>query len=222
MINPSSSLFNSTNFDLAAYYTMIIAAATLLLAFIAWTQLRKTNQISAADFSHRFKNDFFNENTQHLFMLFEYDLMIFRREAVKNSDDEFPYFEIDQAKLDSNPIFSIFLTEIKNSYTAYEIDDLLLGHFEDLGLFCKKGLMDIGSIYEGFDYYIEAIHGNQQITNYICWQTEQENGRDIYDNFDYIFKKVKYYGKRKEARAKMKRFFRNIHFMLVKFARRHQ
>ena len=167
MINFFKILLCSPNIDWTATGTMIIAVGTFLLAFIARTQLGKTNKISKADFAHRYKSDFFSEKTRQLFMLFEYDLMVFKRESVSNTDHEFPYFEVDRTQFDANPIFSIALAEIKYRYSAYEIDDLLLGHFEDLGLFCKKSLMDIEFIYEGFGYYIEEMHKNEQIQNYI-------------------------------------------------------
>jgi hypothetical protein len=207
MINLFKTLLCSPNIDWTATGTMIIAVGTFILAFIAWTQLKKANKISKADFDQRFKNDFFNEKTRQLFMLFQYDLMVFKRESVSNTNDEFPYFEVDHTQFDANPIFAIASAEIKYRYSAYEIDELLLGHFEDLGLFCKKSLMDIEFIYEGFGYYIEKIHNNEQIQNYICWTREEEDeGEDIYDNFDYIFNKVRCYGKRKKLILKIKSF----------------
>jgi hypothetical protein len=199
MVNFFKTLLCSPNIDWTATGTMIIALITSLLAIIAWIQLEKANNISKADFDQRFKNDFFNEKTRQLFMLFQYDLMVFKREFVNNTDDEFPYFEVDSTQFDANPIFAIDLAEMKYRYSAYEIDEFLLGHFEDLGLFCKKGLMDIEFIYEGFSYYIEKIHSNKQIQNYISWtRKEEDDGEDIYKNFDFIFNKVRCYGKSKK------------------------
>ena len=197
MFNFFKSLLCSPNIDWTAIGTMIIAIGTFILAYIAWTQLKKGNLISQADFDQRFKNDFFKEKTQQLFMLFQYDLIEFKTE------DEFPYFEVDSAKIDANPIFKIYLAENKYRYSAYEIDELLLGHFEDLGFFCKKGLMDIEFIYEGFSYYIEEIHKNKQIQNYIEWTRggEDESGDEFY-NFDFIFNKVKCYGERTKNNKK--------------------
>jgi hypothetical protein len=57
-------------------------------------------------------------------------------------------------------------------------------------------MMDIEFTYECFDYYIEEIHENDQILNYIQWNRKQPNGEDIYGNFDYIFEKVRAYGKK--------------------------
>jgi hypothetical protein len=216
MINFFKTLLCSPSIDWTATGTMMIAFGTFVVAYIAWTQLGKTNKISNADFAHRFKNDFFNEKTQQLFMLFDYNLILFKTKSVSNADDEFPYFEVDKTQFDANPIYAIGLSKIKYHYTAYEIDDLLLGHFEDLGLFCKKKLMDIEFIYEGFDYYIEGIHENKQIQNYLDWIRDnketkegEEAEEDIYDNFDYLFNKVKCYAKHKKLRSKIKKLISN-------------
>jgi hypothetical protein len=214
MINCFETQLCSPNIDWTATGTMIIAFVTFIVALIAWRQLGKTNKISKADFAHRFKNDFFNERTRQLFMLFDYNLMVFKTESVSSIDDEFPFFEVNHIQFNKNPIFTtdFTLTKIKDRYSAYEVDDLLLGHFEDLGLFYKNSLMDIGFIYEGFGYYIEEIHKNKQIQKYITWMTDREKKEnkealeDIYDNFDYIFNKVKRYGKYKKLILKIKSF----------------
>jgi hypothetical protein len=198
MINLYNVLYPS-GIDWTATGTMITAIVTSGLVLLAWRQLKKMNEISRADFDQRFKNDFFNEKTQQLFMMFQYDLISFKTEFISYINDEFPYFEIDVTKIDSNPIFKMYLDETKDRYSAYEVDNLLLGHFEDLGLFYKKGLMDIEFIYEGFDYYIEEIHNNKHIQNYIRWTRDrEEDGEDIFDKFDLIFDKVKSYGKNKK------------------------
>lgn len=201
--------------DWTAIGTIIIAVGTFIVAYIAWTQLGKTNKISNADFIHRFKSDFFNEKTRQLFMLFDYDLIVFKTEPVSTGIEEFAYFEVNQKQFDANPIFLRVLTEKKYLYSVYEIDDLLLGNFEDLGLFCKRGLMDIEFIYEGFGYYIEEIYENQQIKNYMCWIKKnrkakgKEADEDIYDNFDFIFNEVKCYENQKKSTSKTKSFVCN-------------
>jgi hypothetical protein len=192
-----------TNIDWTATGAMITAIGTSLLAGIAYFQLKKANKISQADFDQRFKNDFFKEKTQQLFMLFQYNLLVFKTEPIIDNDYEFPYFELDSKKIDANPIYSMYLPEHKYRYSSYEIDELLLGHFEDLGLFYRKKLMDIEFIYSGFSYYIEEIHENDEIKKYIEWSKKNEGNEDDYaedtfEDFDLIFKEVKCYEKRKQ------------------------
>jgi hypothetical protein len=98
------------NIDWTATGAMITAIGTSLLAGIAYFQLKKANKISQADFDQRFKNDFFKEKTQQLFMLFQYNLLVFKTEPIIDNDYEFPYFELDSKKIDANPIYSIVFT----------------------------------------------------------------------------------------------------------------
>jgi hypothetical protein len=202
-----------TDNDYIAIWTMITAICTSFIAIIAYFQLAKANKISQADFDQRFKIDFFNKETQQLFMLFQYNLLVFKIESVTEDDCGFPYFEIDRQKIDANHIFSIYLPENKYRYSSYEVDELLLGHFEDLGLFYRKKLMDIEFIYSGFSYYIDEIHKNDEVKKYIKWSRDNEGDEDDYaedtfEDFDLIYKKVKCYEKRRKIYQNLKSKFR--------------
>jgi hypothetical protein len=48
-----------------------------------------------------------------------------------------------------------------------ELDDFLLGHFEDIGLFEEKGLIDTEMVYEEFSYYIFEVFENPEIKKYL-------------------------------------------------------
>ena len=203
----------SANIDWVATGTMITAIGTLLIVAIAYFQLQKANKISQADFDQRFKDDFFKKETQQLFMLFQYNLLVFKIEPVTGDDYKFPYFELDRKKIDANPIYSMYLPENKYRFSSYEIDNLLLGHFEDLGLFYKKKLMNIEFIYSGFSYYIEEIYENDEIKKYIRWSRDNEGNEndyaeDTFEDFDIIFKKVKCYEKRKKIYRNIKKRFK--------------
>jgi hypothetical protein len=89
---------------------------------------------------------------------------------------------------------------IKKYYSEYEVDDLLLGHFDDLGLFERKRFIKIDMVYEMFSWYIERVRDNREIDRYIESQRndpEHPEDKDIYDNFDYIYKKCKSFGQAK-------------------------
>ena len=109
----------SANIDWVATGTMITAIGTLLIAAIAYFQLQKANKISQADFDQRFKDDFFKKETQQLFMLFQYNLLVFKIEPVTGDDYKFPYFELDRKKIDANPIYSMYLPENKYHFSSY-------------------------------------------------------------------------------------------------------
>ena len=88
----------------------------------------------------------------------------------------------------------------KKFYGTFEIDDHLLGKFEDIGSFEKKNLLDIDDVYGSFDWYINIIWNNEEIRKYISNQIETENdGDDIYENSKYITYKCGSYGEAKLA-----------------------
>ena len=180
---------------------LVIAIATLLLGYIALSQLSQTNKTSAADFAHKLKEDFFTNDAQVLFSLFEQDLLIFEKKEISNKHEEYPYFTLNKEKtkhitdvLKENP-------QIKQIYLANDIDALLLGHIEDLGVLHKQKLLDIESVYEGFALYIEVLHENSELKKYIHW-LRNFSSFDAYDYFDQIYQETLRFGNRKEKANK--------------------
>ncbi|MGD0280555.1 MAG: hypothetical protein ABSC11_14810, partial [Smithella sp.] len=170
-------------FDSIKISTLFSTIATFILVLLAYYQLIEGNEIAKGDFAHRFKTDFFTEQTRDLITLFDNDLLDFKILSNTNQGIEFGYFIIDNSKLKflSNASLNV-LGHMKNIYTAYEIDDFLLSHFEDLGLYKKKKLLDIDYIYHGFDWYVECIYDNKEIKKYLKWATNDESSADSYDN----------------------------------------
>jgi hypothetical protein len=160
---------------------MILAILTLLLFVIAWWQLGKISKTSSADFIHKFKIDFFTEDTRKLIMLVDKKCLIFKNDFI-------PYFEvrIDRFPDEIKSVEVIKSATDKKIYTGYEVDDFLLGHFEDLGILRSKGIIDIDMIYESFDWYIEKAWENEEIQKYIE-VLKKEEGSDIYENFRDIY-----------------------------------
>lgn len=176
-------------FDWSVFWTMIGALATIGVARIAYRQLNKFNKISMAEFAHKCENNFFISETRQLFMLFENDLMIFRKTPLNNiemageTEPIFAYFEIDQSKLKSNPILSSFISDPQRKYSSYEIDDLLLGPLDNVGTYYREKLMDIRIVKSFFRYYIVELYKNRQIKDYIDWNNTLPGGKDTYKNF---------------------------------------
>ena len=185
------------------FYIRLVACCLLL---VAWTQLGKIAKTSSADFLHRFKNDFFNDKTRLLFVLVEYDC--FKYEY--HDDNSIPYFEIMLDNINDektqNEIKRKIEKLINGNYIidVYEIDDLLIGHFEDIGILNKKKILDIEMIYESFSSYIKICWENEQIQKYINHQREREEKNwDLYDKFEYIYNECEIFeGKKKRKKAK--------------------
>src|SRR5271157_3495721 len=148
---------------------------TLYIVFYAKEQLKTSNEtsinslnISKADFSLRFENNFFTEKSRELFFLFENDLLNYKMIEDKLSDFDLHYFEIDIQKLEKYPILKeINFINNKNIIVSNDVDDLLLNHFEDLGIYEEEGLLSLNFVYEGFVYYLKTIWENKQVNKYI-------------------------------------------------------
>ncbi len=157
---------------LEAISAAIAAIFTGWILFVAWSQLKASNAIATADFALRFKSDFFKKETREIMMLLTENLLQFETEG------DFAYFKITP-----------FDFETKAMYSVYEVDDFLLAHLEDLGMFEEKGILDIDYIYEGFSWFIVAAFENEQIKKYIEWS--RSDGEDIYEKLECIYHKVK-------------------------------
>jgi hypothetical protein len=174
------------------------AGLVLLTAWIAWKELDEIKNTNSADFIHRLKNDFFKEETRNLITLIDLDSLKFIE------DDDIPYFEVVEEKLENFPEDIKNQLSEKKFYTAYEIDDLLLGHFEDIGLLEQKGVLDIEMVYEEFSWYIETTYDNCEIKKYIKYSRKDGENEDIYDKSEYLYYKCKSFGKNKrENRSKV-------------------
>ena len=94
----------------------------------------------------------------------------------------------------------------KEIYIDDEIDDEVLGYFEDIGNYEKKGLLDFELIDTAFGYYIKQIWKNDEIQKYITWLRDEDSAEDAdeetYKGFEYIYNKVISYD---EAEKKAKR-----------------
>lgn len=198
------------------------ALGTLLIVIVAWWQLSIISGTSRADFIHKLKNDFFTKETRILIQLIERDYISYRdmreeeweqgsedtksdgKNTCDRREEKESYFVIDSAKIERcTPDEIGRRLKEKRFYSEYEIDDLVLGHFEDIGLFEKRGLIDMGMVYEEFSYYIEAVYRNGAIKKYIESLRKKDVG--IYAYFEYIHNKCKSFGEAKESRAKRKK-----------------
>ncbi|MGO8763255.1 MAG: hypothetical protein ACLQUS_14820 [Desulfobaccales bacterium] len=182
-------------------WSFVTAFSTALIVLVAYFQLKKFNATTVADFIDRFKKHFFIESTRNIMALLQYGAFKFKvRDIDYGQDilkDEFPYFEMNKNIDEQLKNF----VKGKEIYSAYEVDDELLGQIDDLGTFEKRGILDISMIYEIFDYYIEEIWENEEIRKYVEWQrTGDESCSDIYDNLEYIYNKCKSYGEAKRKK----------------------
>jgi hypothetical protein len=71
------------------------------------------------------------------------------------------------------------------AYSPYEVDDLLLGHFEDFAMLEQQGVVSAEMIYDMFSYYIERTWTNEAVQAYV--RDEQDEDETIYRGTRRLF-----------------------------------
>jgi len=180
------------------FWTAFTGVATLLLCGVAYYQLNESNnaakdqnKIAAEAFLHNLKTDFFTPETRDLLVLLEMNALHFqviREDSGKASERYLLIFEKTIPQRFKKYTDSI-LPE-KSIYASNEVDDHLLNHFEDLGILFRKHLIDSSDIYEYFSYYIIVCHENMAISEYISWLRRENKDKDIYENFDLVYRVI--------------------------------
>lgn len=128
-------------------------------------------------------------------MLLDYNALSYKEKRISfegnTPNKRFPYFYINMDILNQLEIDKETKTSLENKgvYTAFEIDDLLLGRLEDIGMFEKQGFLNINDVRNHFAWYIDIAWGSKDIQKYIASQRSLY-GKSVYDKFKYIHEKV--------------------------------
>ena len=181
------------HFNWANFWAFITAMATVSIAVIAWNELSKNRKIKSAEFINEFTATFFSPKTSELLMLFEFGLIEFiskntGENKLKNLPEYFSYFKVRMEGYKRRGDIPGYLLDYTDIYAAYEIEDLLLGHFEDMGLFIDNKVMTKNFIFDVFGFYIVKTGQNKQIQNYICRMRREYNDDSIFKRFEELIK----------------------------------
>jgi hypothetical protein len=164
------------------------------LVWVAWEELSKLSKTSSADFIHRLDNDFFTPETRTLLSLIVYNVL----EFCPNDETEEgePYFKVDPNKLDKKNLPKELMEPLskRTYYSAFEVDDSLIGLFENVGMLERRGIVSFEMVYDVFSWYLEEAWNNDQINEYIKYERRYESaGQEeapidtlIYYHFQYI------------------------------------
>jgi hypothetical protein len=128
-------------------------------------------------------------------MLVEYNALSFQSKNINanGKDEEFSYFLVSdnivrQLKIDE-PLLNKLLK--KKIYSADEVDDLLLGYFEEIGDLHKQGILSLEDINNSFGWHIKICWENPEIQKYIQQERKKPGNENMYENFEYIYNKLK-------------------------------
>jgi hypothetical protein len=163
---------------MTSFWTFWLVIATLLLVWAAIKQLSKIRKTTNADLIQKYNNEFFVESTRNIIMLLDNNALSYHEKEIITHNNckcnVYQYFLIDDKILNQLELSPDVLKDLreKRVYTCYEIDDLLLGKFEAIGLFLKQGFMNKKYVFNHFSWYMELAWTNTEIQKYINKQRE--------------------------------------------------
>ena len=176
---------NDHGIDRAALWTGVIALVTFGGVLFAWVQLRAIRKTSRADFAKRFIDTFFNDDTRTLLALLMNSALAFEAKNICENGqkiDRLPYMKIKPEIV--KQLSGIVAVETgRLGYSAFEIDDFLLGHFDDLGRYVKQKLIDVKTERNIFAYYVTESFENPSIIEYL----RDEDNQGKYADFRYLY-----------------------------------
>jgi len=155
--------------DRTALWTGILTVIALFGSFFAWLQLRSLGKTSSADFAKQFSDSFFTPQSRTLFSLLLNSALEFRKMPIMEGDSkiyELPYFRI-RADVATQVAGIIKFDHKKVGFSAFEVDDLLLGSLDDLGWFVKRRLIDFRMADQMLGWYVTKLYTNTAIKSYL-------------------------------------------------------
>lgn len=171
-----------------SFWIAVTGIGTIGLSVIAYIQLGNILEVNeqnaravAATFLNDFKTGFFTEQQRILILLIEKKYLkfnkseeVFENTAPKKFISKFPDLH--------------FLH--RQCYLTQEIDDYLLGHFEDAALLKQNGVITLEDAEQHFEYYLSAALENEEIAKYIDW-VQNEGHSDTYKRAQELYKELK-------------------------------
>jgi hypothetical protein len=176
--------------DRTAQWTGAIAVVTAFAAGFGLFQLRSIQRTSRADFTKRFIDSFFVEDSRTLFTLLLNSALEFAVRQIEVGGDEIdtlPYLGIKKDIADQLTGI-VPLNPDKTGYSAFEVDDFLLGHFEDVGWYVRRKLMDLRAADQSFGYYVIATVEHSEMRKFLDHQRSKEFG---YDDLEWLYQQFK-------------------------------
>lgn len=175
------------------------AVFAAFLVWVAWQQLAGLGETSAADFVHRLNKDFFNARTRTIIDLLDADALVFldSKDQDCKGKEGWPYFRVDKARVSQTTYPDDHVKRItgRNSYSSWEVDEILLSHFEDIGNLQKRGTISFSQVIDNFGWYITLAWDHPQIQAYLKYQRDYYSV-DMWPAFERIAKKCKEYESR--------------------------
>jgi hypothetical protein len=168
----------------SSFWSMLSTVSTIVLLFIAYNQLHGINETTAAEFSHKIKNDLYTPQKIRLITLFDDKLLLF-----KSDSNGSVWYEIDTTEIQTGKKQTTADLQ-PQKVNIFQVDELLQD-FEDLSFYEKRGQIKFEYIYDAYAYYIEMLWENPEMQKYIKWQRDQAHNSNSYSNLEKIYNRLK-------------------------------
>ncbi len=181
---------NGPNRDLlVALYSGVLGAligaiATLGLAWIAGEQLIVTGQqlrevarTTSSDFVLRLKSDFFRTTTRTLVSLVANEWLRFVEHDEHENAVDIPYFEVREEAVRHARLPDLVKGRLRarHIYTAFDMDDLLLGPLDDVATLWERGTLEFDLVRDMFGWYVEVVWDDRDVHAYVAHQQLHED-----------------------------------------------
>lgn len=153
------------------------ALVTILLVWVAWEQLSAVSRTTSADFVLRLKRDFFSPETRTLVSLVANRWVRFVEVDASGNEADIPYLAVQLGAIRNARLPDDVKARLSHpaTYTAFEVDDLLLGPLDDVATLWEAGTLQTEQIRDVFGWYIELAWDTPEIKAYIDHQQREED-----------------------------------------------
>lgn len=200
MINMCNSIYSIWQFlfeppDRVAFYTAALVFVTAFLVVVAWIQLASLKKTSRAEFIKKFNDSFFTIETRQLVLLLLNSSLEFSVLHINNEKgeaiDRLPYLRLNKEIVGQLKGAGLITVEDwRLGYNAFEVDDLLLGHLDDVGRYEKNGLLGIKAAYATFGYYFHELLEKDSPAEKMMNDKDNEGN---YEDLKYMQKELESY-----------------------------
>ncbi len=160
---------------------LIAALVAVGIGWVAWTQLGDVANTASADFILRLKQDFFQDRIRTIITLVANRWLQFVEFDDEGNPMAIPYLAVRQGALDAARLPDEVKARLRTPgvYTAFDIDDLLLGPLVDVAVLWEAGTLRLDTVRSTFGWYVRIAWDDPDVSAYIVHQRTHE-GEDVY------------------------------------------
>jgi hypothetical protein len=147
---------------------------TALILVIGYYQLKSFNKTNTSQFLNDLETKLFTNEAIVLIEIIDSNCLVF------NVNNNYPFFKVNTVEYRKKYPFAH--ANIKDHYTTYEIDMILLNRLDIIGSHVFKKTIDFQSSFQYFGWYISTVVHNPAIKGYLQWIANHEKASFVFEN----------------------------------------